>query len=69
MLDNVELFEIECSLVEYNLGGCLIGDVIEVMKNKFIFYKIIDLHRHYDLDLIQVDIIFQNKNSNIKKQQ
>ena len=68
MLNNVEFVEIECSLVEYNLGGCLIGDVIEFMKDKFIIYEIIELHRHYDLDLIQIDIIFQNKNSKIKKQ-
>jgi hypothetical protein len=68
MLNNVEFVEIECSLVEYNLGGCLIGDVIEFMKDKFIIYEIIDFHRHYDLDLIQIDIIFQNKNSKIKKQ-
>jgi hypothetical protein len=38
------------------------------MKDKFIIYEIIELHRHYDLDLIQIDIIFQNKNSKIKKQ-
>ena len=67
MLDNVEFVEMECSLVEYNLGGCLINDVIEFMKDKFIIYEIVELHRHYNLDLIQVDIIFQNKNSKIEK--
>lgn len=67
-LDNIEFIELECSLVEYNLGGCLIEDVIKFLSDKFIIYEILELHRHHGLDLIQVDIIFQNKKSKITKQ-
>jgi FkbM family methyltransferase len=67
MLDDVEFIEIECSLVEWNIGGCMIGDVVEYLRGKFDIYEILEFHRLNDLDLIQVDILFQNKKSSIKK--
>lgn len=67
MLNDVEFIEIECSLVEWNIGGCMIGDVIEYLRDKFDIYEILEFHRLNNLDLIQVDILFQNKKSNIKK--
>lgn len=67
MLYDVEFIELECSLVEYNIGGCLLEDIIDFLKNNFRVYEILELHRHYEQDLIQVDVIFQNKKSKIQK--
>lgn len=67
MLNHVEFIELECSLVEYNIGGCLFNDVYEFLKENFTLYEILELHRHYGNDLIQVDFIFQNKKSRIVK--
>lgn len=67
MLDDVEFIEIECSLVEWNVGGCMIEDVVEYLREKFDIYEILEFHRLNNLDLIQVDILFQNKKSSIKK--
>lgn len=66
-LKDVEFIELECSLAEYNLGGCLIHDVIDFLKEDFVIYEILDLHRHHNKDLIQVDLVFQNKKSQIVK--
>lgn len=67
MLQDIEFIELECSLVEYNLGGCLVEDIFEFLKQDFRLYEVLELHRHYGNDLIQVDFIFQNKKSQIKK--
>jgi FkbM family methyltransferase len=67
MLEDIEFIELECSLVEYNIGGCLVEDIFEFLKKDFRLYEIIELHRHYVHDLIQVDFIFQNKKSKIQK--
>jgi hypothetical protein len=45
----------------------MIGDVIEYLRDKFDIYEILEFHRLNGLDLIQVDILFQNKKSLIKK--
>ena len=66
-LRDVEFIELECSLVEYNIGGCSFYDVIDFLKDSFNVYDIVELHRHYNTHLCQVDIIFQNKNSKIQK--
>lgn len=50
---------IECSVMEYNKGGCRIGDVFEFMnKYKFQMYDIVDLN-YKDDDLCQVDLTFK----------
>jgi len=67
MLYDIEFIELECSLVEYNIGGCLVENIFEFLKDNFRLYEILELHRHYGQDLIQVDFIFQNKNSKIQK--
>jgi FkbM family methyltransferase len=67
LLDTVQFLEIECSIVEWNKGGCSFNDVIKFLENKFNIYDIVELHRIYNKDLAQIDVIFQNKNSNIKK--
>lgn len=67
LLDYVDFIEIECSLVEWNIGGCMIGDVIDFLKDKFEIYDFVEFHRFSNQDLFQVDILFKNKKSEIKK--
>lgn len=67
MLNSVDFIELECSLVEWNLGGCKIGDVIEFLRSQFEIYEILEFHRLNDVELIQVDLIFKNKNYQFNK--
>lgn len=64
-LKHVDFIEIECSLVEWNIGGCLIYDVIDFLKNDFIICDFLEQHRLNNIDLFQIDILFKNKKSNI----
>lgn len=66
-LKNIEFIELEISLIEYNKDGCMFYDVIDFLKTDFEIYDIVELHRHHNIYLCQIDIIFQNKKSNIKK--
>lgn len=66
-LNDVEFIELECSLIEWNIGGCSLQDVIDYLKDRFVIFDIIELHRLNGNDLFQVDIIFQNKKSKIVK--
>ena len=63
----VDFIEVECSLVEWNLGGCKIGDVIEFLRPQFEIYEILEFHRLGDVELIQADLIFKNKNYQFNK--
>ena len=67
MIKNIEFIELECSLVDFNKGGCDLYDVIDFLKNDFEIFDIVELHKHYNKYLSQLDIIFQNKNSIYKK--
>ena len=62
MLNNVDYIELECSLVEWNIGGCKIGDVIEFLRPQFDIYEVVEFHRLNGVELFQMDIIFKNKN-------
>ena len=66
-LKDIEFLEIECSLVNYNNNGCSFYDVIDYLKNDFIIFDILENHYHYEKYLCQIDVLFQNKKSNIKK--
>lgn len=66
-LNDVEFIELECSLIEWNIGGCSLQDVIDYLKDGFVIFDVIELHRLNGNDLFQIDIIFQNKKSNIVK--
>ena len=66
-LNDVEFIELECSLIEWNIGGCSLQDIIDYLKDRFVIFDIIELHRLNGNDLFQVDIIFQNKKSKIVK--
>lgn len=66
-LKNVEFIELESSLVEYNKGGCSFYDIIDFLKDDFELYDIVELHRHHDFYLCQIDVIFQNKKSKIQR--
>ncbi len=66
-LNNIEFIELEISIVEYNKNGCSFYDIIDFLKENFEIYDIVELHRHHSIYLCQIDIIFQNKKSNIKK--
>jgi FkbM family methyltransferase len=67
LLKEIEFIELETSLVEYNKGGCSFYDVIEFLKEDFELFDIIELHRHYNFYLCQIDVIFQNKKSKIQR--
>ena len=66
-LNEVEFIELECSLVEWNIGGCLFNDVINYLNENFNIFDIIELKRFNTTDLVQIDVIFQNKKSKIIK--
>lgn len=66
-LYDIEFIELEVSLIDYNIGGCMFNDVIDFLKKDFDIYDIVELHRHSNYYLCQLDIIFQNKISKIKK--
>lgn len=53
---------IECSVYEYNNGGCLIGDVFHFMnENSFKLEDIIDINYLNEVTLNQVDLLFIKK--------
>jgi hypothetical protein len=66
-LNDVEFIELECSLIEWNIGGCSLQEVIDFLKNQFVIFDVIELHRLNGNDLFQIDILFQNKKSKITK--
>ncbi len=61
MLNSVDYIELECSIIEWNINGCKIGDVIEFLRPQFEIYEIAEFHRLNNIELIQVDLIFKNK--------
>lgn len=65
-LYNIEFIELEISLIDYNIGGCKFSDIFNFLKNNFDVYDIVELHRHDQYRLCQLDIIFQNKLSKYK---
>lgn len=65
-LNNVEFVELECSIINYNEGGCNLKDIINFLDKDFEIYEIVELHRHNGFQS-QVDIIFKNRKSKIKK--
>lgn len=62
MLNSVDYIELECSIIEWNINGCKIGDVIEFLSPQFEIYEIVEFHRLNNVELIQVDVVFKNKN-------
>jgi len=66
-LNDIEFIELETSLVEWNIGGCSLQNVINYLNDNFTIFDIIELHRFNTTDLVQIDIIFQNKKSKITK--
>lgn len=66
-INDIEFIELECSLIEWNIGGCSLQDVIDYLKDRFTIFDVIELHRLNGNDLFQIDIIFQNKKSKIIK--
>lgn len=66
-LQDVEFIELECSLVDYNIGGCSFYDILNFLKDDFEIFDIVELHRHNVNYLCQIDVIFQNKKSKIVK--
>jgi FkbM family methyltransferase len=66
LLNIVDFLEIECSVVNWNGGGCMMVDVIDFLKPTFDIFEVTELHRHNG-GLIQLDFLFQNKNNKIEK--
>lgn len=66
LLNEVEFLELECSLINYNLGGCSFFDIQNFLKDNFEIFDIVEFHYHNSF-LSQIDVIFKNKNSKIKK--
>jgi len=65
LLKEVEFIELECSVVEFNIGGCSFYDVINFLKEDFDIFEIPTLIRIGGY-LCQMDVIFKNKKSKIK---
>jgi hypothetical protein len=66
-LKEIEFIELECALVDYNIGGCTFYDVLNFLKDDFEIFDIVELHRHNVHYLCQIDVVFQNKKSKIVK--
>jgi FkbM family methyltransferase len=66
LLYDVDFLEIECSVVNWNEGGCMFYDVVDFLKERFDVFEITELHRHNG-GLIQIDFLFQNKKNTIEK--
>jgi FkbM family methyltransferase len=65
-INDVDFIQIECSLSNYNLGGCTIEDVILYLKNKnFEVFEITESVRNIDGFMTHIDLIFQNKKNKI----
>ena len=65
-LNNVDFVQIECSLSNYNLGGCMIEDVILYLSKKgFEIFELTESVRNVEGHMTHVDLIFQNKNNRI----
>ena len=64
LLNRTKYILIECSVYEYNLGGCLIGDVFSFMnEHNFKLIDIVDIqYLEEGFVLNQVDLLFKNEN-------
>lgn len=63
VLQNTDFVILEASIMRYNAGSPLIGDIIETMKAEgFLVFDIVENHYLNDCN-IQADILFLNKNS------
>ncbi len=61
-LNEVQVVQLECSLIDYNLGGCKVNEIINFMyENNFIIFDIVEEHRDNSQNLFQVDILFKKK--------
>lgn len=62
IVEKTKYILIECSVYEYNKGGCLIGDVFDFMnKNNFKLEDIIDINYLDEITLNQIDLLFVKK--------
>ncbi len=74
-LKNVQFIELECSIIEYNVGGCSFSEVVSYLSEHFNLFDIVNAHRisqsSFDINnkeikqgdfLFQIDVIFKNKN-------
>lgn len=69
-LHMVDFVELECPVVAYNAGAPTLYEIFKFMENQFEVYDIIELHRAFTdprADLIQIDIVFRNKNCEVPK--
>jgi hypothetical protein len=58
-LSNVDVILMEMSLVDYNKGAPLIDVVLgELRMMGFVLYDIVEQHRYYGGDLMQIDGLF-----------
>lgn len=65
-LNDVDFIQIECSLSNYNLGGCMIEDVILYLSKKgFEIFELTESVRNADGHMTHIDLIFQNKNKRV----
>jgi FkbM family methyltransferase len=72
LLQSVKFIELECSVMEYNQGGCKFHEIVEFLKDNFSLFDIVEMTRTsvstYDINkkatngdfLFQMDIIFKN---------
>lgn len=67
-LESVDFIQIEVSLIEYNLGGPKIFDVLEFLnENNYEIFDITESLRDSEGSLLQIDFILKNKKINLTK--
>jgi len=68
VINNIEFILVEVSLLGYNKGGPLFAEVVSYLNSKdFVLFDICNEYRKSDKTLFQVDLMFINKNSQIRK--
>ena len=64
-IKDIEFIELECSIVEFNVGGPSFVEILNFLKEYFDIFEIPSTLRVNGF-LYQMDVIFKNKNSKIK---
>lgn len=62
-IKDIDYIQLECSLIEYNFGGCNLNEIFYYMyQNSFEIFSTFEEHKNEKNEIFQIDFIFKNKN-------
>jgi FkbM family methyltransferase len=68
-LESTSFILLEASLLDYNAGAPLVGELVEYLSKKnFVLFDICEMRRKKDHTLFQVDLLFTKRDSIIRQQ-